>query len=408
MTHPVGTREQWLKARLELLQAEKELTRRSDELAQRRQALPWVRVEQDYSFDAEPGKVSLMELFRGRTQLLVYHFMFGPTWTQGCPSCSAIADGFEGITVHLEHHDVAFAAVSRAPLAKLLRFRERMGWSFPWVSSADGKFNFDFNVSFTEEEQRARYHRVQLRPRVPRDGRGARPESHRYRHCQGRGHGCRNLRPRPSRHERFHPTGWRDLSHLFRLRARAGPGLEHVPVAGSCAAGPQRAGHLVEAPRRVRRRPRQGGCLSASQKHDPRLLGVAVLAFIASTATTVAWCKSMSAMPGMDMPGGWTMTMTFMRTPGQTWVESGGTFVAMWDRHDGGDDAAGFRARAASFAARSVAPPNRARLQLRGRLLRRMGLGRSDSVSIWGRLQCTGPCAARCCRKSPPYWAALS
>jgi predicted dithiol-disulfide oxidoreductase (DUF899 family) len=154
MTHPVGTREQWLDARLDLLQAEKELTRRSDELARRRQALPWVRVERDYEFDDELGNISLRDLFRGRSQLVVYHFMFGPTWTQGCPSCSAIADGFNGIAVHLENHDVALSAVSRAPLAKLLEFRRRMGWTFPWVSSADGKFNFDFNVSFTEEEQR--------------------------------------------------------------------------------------------------------------------------------------------------------------------------------------------------------------------------------------------------------------
>src|ERR1700733_14853712 len=124
MTHPIGTREVWLQARLEVRKAEKELTRRSDELARRRQALPWVPVEQDYSFDAEPGKVSLSDLFRGRSQLLVYHFMFGPTWTQGCPSCSAIADGFNGIAVHLENHDVALAAVSRAPPSKLLAYRK--------------------------------------------------------------------------------------------------------------------------------------------------------------------------------------------------------------------------------------------------------------------------------------------
>lgn len=155
MTQTIGTRDQWLQARLELLKAEKELTRRSDELAQRRRALPWVLVEEDYSFDAEEGKASLKDLFRGRSQLLVYHFMFGPTWTQGCPSCSAIADGFDGIAVHLENHDVALTAVSRAPLPKLLGYRSRMGWRFPWVSSANGKFNFDFNVSFTEEEQRA-------------------------------------------------------------------------------------------------------------------------------------------------------------------------------------------------------------------------------------------------------------
>jgi predicted dithiol-disulfide oxidoreductase (DUF899 family) len=155
MSPTIATRDQWRKARLELLQAEKELTRQSDELARRRQALPWVRVDSSYTFDAEQGEASLKDLFRGRSQLLVYHFMFGPTWTQGCPSCSAIADGFNGIAVHLENHDVALTVVSRAPIAKLLDYRRRMGWGFPWVSSADGRFNFDFNVSFSEEEQRA-------------------------------------------------------------------------------------------------------------------------------------------------------------------------------------------------------------------------------------------------------------
>ncbi len=155
MSHPIASREQWLKARLDLLKAEKQHTRQADELAARRQALPWVRVEKDYSFDTEQGKSTLADLFRGRSQLLVYHFMFGPTWTQGCPSCSAIADGFDGIAVHLENHGVALTAISRAPLPKLLGYRRRMGWSFPWASAADGAFAFDFNVSFTEEQQRA-------------------------------------------------------------------------------------------------------------------------------------------------------------------------------------------------------------------------------------------------------------
>jgi predicted dithiol-disulfide oxidoreductase (DUF899 family) len=155
MTHTTGTREQWLAARLDLLKAEKELTQRSDELAQRRQDLPWVRVEQEYRFDTEAGGASLVDLFRGRSQLLVYHFMFGPNYKAGCPSCSMIADGFDGFAVHLAAHDVALSAVSRAPLAKLLAYRQRMGWSFPWASSAGGDFNFDFNISFTEEEQRA-------------------------------------------------------------------------------------------------------------------------------------------------------------------------------------------------------------------------------------------------------------
>ena len=153
-THMTGTREDWLAARLELLEAEKELTRQSDELAQRRQDLPWVRVEKAYRFDTDDGSASLSDLFGGRSQLLVYHFMFGPDYTAGCPSCSAIADGFDGFAVHLANHDVALWAVSRAPLAKLQAYKRRMGWGFPWASSQDGDFNFDFNVSVTEAQQR--------------------------------------------------------------------------------------------------------------------------------------------------------------------------------------------------------------------------------------------------------------
>src|SRR5689334_7932485 len=154
-THITGTRQDWLKARLDLLEAEKELTRRSDEVAQRRQDLPWVRIDKEYRFDTDKGSASLKDLFQGRSQLLVYHFMFGPDYTAGCPSCSSIADGFDGIAVHLANHDVTLAAVSRAPLAKLLEYERRMGWSFPWASSRDGSFNFDFNVSLTEQQQRS-------------------------------------------------------------------------------------------------------------------------------------------------------------------------------------------------------------------------------------------------------------
>lgn len=152
-THRIATREEWLKARIDLLKDEKELTRRSDELAQRRQDLPWVRVDKDYRFDTDTGSVSLADLFGGRSQLIMYHFMFGPDWKAGCPSCSAIADGFDGIAIHLRNHDVAFWAVSRAPLAKLKAYQERLGWTFPWASSQRGDFNFDFNVSITEEQQ---------------------------------------------------------------------------------------------------------------------------------------------------------------------------------------------------------------------------------------------------------------
>ena len=153
-THKTGTRDEWLKARLDLLRAEKEHTHKGDELARRRQELPWVRIDKDYRFETEEGKASLADLFRGRSQLLIYHFMFGPDYAAGCPSCSAIADGFNGIAVHLANHDVTLSAVSRAPLAKLQAFRRRMGWTFPWASSHGSDFNTDFSVGFTEGQQK--------------------------------------------------------------------------------------------------------------------------------------------------------------------------------------------------------------------------------------------------------------
>lgn len=153
-THKIGTREEWLKERIELLKAEKELTRRSDALAVQRQELPWVAINKGYRFETDEGGASLADLFRGRSQLLVYHFMFGPDYTAGCPSCSMIADGFNGFAVHLANHDVTLTAVSRAPLAKLQSYKRRMGWSFPWASSFGGDFNFDFSVGITEQQQR--------------------------------------------------------------------------------------------------------------------------------------------------------------------------------------------------------------------------------------------------------------
>ena len=152
--HRTGTREEWLAARMELLKDEKELTRRSDELARRRQELPWVRIDKEYHFATDEGKASLADLFKGRSQLLVYHFMLGPDYTAGCPSCSAIADGYNGFAVHLANHDVMFWTISRAPLAKLQAYKQRMGWTFPWASSFGDDFNFDFSVGFTEEQQR--------------------------------------------------------------------------------------------------------------------------------------------------------------------------------------------------------------------------------------------------------------
>jgi predicted dithiol-disulfide oxidoreductase (DUF899 family) len=172
--HMTGTREEWLAARLSLLTAEKELTRRSDELARQRQELPWVQVNKEYRFDTDAGSASLPDLFQGRTQLLVYHLMFGPDFKAPCSSCSAIADGFNGFAVHLANHDVMLWAVSRAPLAKLQACKQRMGWTFPWASSFGGEFNYDFNGSFTEEQQRngIGYNYRQENPLTPQSGNG--------------------------------------------------------------------------------------------------------------------------------------------------------------------------------------------------------------------------------------------
>jgi predicted dithiol-disulfide oxidoreductase (DUF899 family) len=156
-THETGTRDEWLAARLRLWEAERELTHRSDALARQRQALPWVRIDKDYRFDTAAGPASLADLFQGRSQLLVYHFMFGVDYAAGCPSCSAIADGFNGIATHLANHDVMLMAVSRAPQAKLRAYKERMGWTFPWATShpdAGADFNADFKVWFSETQQR--------------------------------------------------------------------------------------------------------------------------------------------------------------------------------------------------------------------------------------------------------------
>ncbi|MGV6872216.1 DUF899 domain-containing protein [Pseudochelatococcus sp. B33] len=173
--HTIGTRAQWLAARLALLKEEKALTQRSDELARQRQELPWVRVDRQYRFDTADGSCSLADLFGRRSQLLIYHFMFGPDYAAGCPSCSALADGFDGSVVHLENHDVAFAVVSRAPIEKLLAYRRRMGWTFNWVSSSASDFNADFNVWFTEEQQQEggieyNYRREPATPRQPLAG----------------------------------------------------------------------------------------------------------------------------------------------------------------------------------------------------------------------------------------------
>jgi len=167
-THITGTREEWLAGRLDLLKAEKEFSRQGDELARWRQQLPWVRVDKEYRFDTDEGSASLKDLFGGRSQLLVYHFMLGPDWKAGCPSCSMIADAFNGSVVHLANHDVMLWSVARAPLPKLQAYKRRMGWTFPWASSFGSDFNLDFSVWITEEQQR-----VGGRRRVQLPARGA-------------------------------------------------------------------------------------------------------------------------------------------------------------------------------------------------------------------------------------------
>jgi predicted dithiol-disulfide oxidoreductase (DUF899 family) len=173
----MATRDEWRAERLALLEAEKDLTRRSDDLARRRQELPWVKIDKEYRFDTEEGSATLADLFRGRSQLLVYHFMFGPDYTAGCPSCSAIADGFDGFAVHLAHHDVMLWAVSRAPIEKLQAFGRRMGWTFPWASSFGNDFNWDFATSLTEQQQReggTEYNYRRQAPYAPPQGSGRR------------------------------------------------------------------------------------------------------------------------------------------------------------------------------------------------------------------------------------------
>jgi len=172
--HKTVSREKWIGARKRLLAEEKELTRRSDDVARQRQQLPWVRIDKEYEFETDKGKASLADLFRGRSQLLVYHFMFGPDYKAGCPSCSAIADGFNGIAIHLANHDVMFWAISRAPLAQLNEYKKRMGWTFPWASSFGSDFNFDFDVSFTEDQQRKGIE-YNYRREPPKEPRGEAP-----------------------------------------------------------------------------------------------------------------------------------------------------------------------------------------------------------------------------------------
>ncbi len=245
--HATGTREEWLAARVDLLAAEKDLTRRSDELARWRRELPWVRIDQAYRFETDEGEASLRDLFKGRSQLLVYHFMFGPDYTAGCPSCSAIADGFNGIVPHLENHDLAFYAVSRAPLAKLTAYKQRLGWSFPWAASNDGEFNRDFCVWFTEQQQREGAIEYNFRREPPSARTRRKPGAGRRDRRHG-GNRRRHFHARQAGRQRLRARGRNRLPHLFQLRAWSGRTMGHVSVARPGAKGTQRERHLVAPP----------------------------------------------------------------------------------------------------------------------------------------------------------------
>ncbi len=242
--HKTGTREEWLAARLELLEAEKELTRRGDELARWRQELPWVRVGKQYRFDTDEGPSSLADLFAGRSQLLVYHFMFGPDYSAGCPSCSAIADGFDGFVVHLASHDVTLCAASRAPLEKIQAYQRRMGWSFPWASSSGSDFSYDFQAASTPQQQQSGTGEYNFRPMDMRPALDAGKEGPLAEWAASCGTDF--------------ATYARRLPHLLGLRARPGRPVGHVPVAGPGTARtkrdacPRRPPQLVAPPRRVR------------------------------------------------------------------------------------------------------------------------------------------------------------
>ena len=227
-THTTGTRDEWLAARLELLEAEKELTRRSDELARQRQELPWVRIDKEYRFDTDEGSASLTDLFRGRSQLLVYHFMFGPDYKAGCPSCSAIADGFDGSVVHLANHDVTLTAVSRAPLAKLQAYKRRMGWGFPGRPRSTATSTPTSGRVHRGAAARGRSSTTTGADFHAPAGEAVRGED--FAVARGR-NGRGDVQARAARRERVRARGWRRLPHLLGVRAWAGRPLGHVPVA---------------------------------------------------------------------------------------------------------------------------------------------------------------------------------
>jgi predicted dithiol-disulfide oxidoreductase (DUF899 family) len=234
--HKVASQEEWLKERVELLKAEKELTRLSDNVARKRQALPWVRIDKEYWFDTDEGEAPLADLFKGRSQLLIYHFMFGPDYVAGCPHCTAIADGFNGFWMHLANHDVMLGAVSRAPLEKLQAYKKRLGWTFPWASSYGSDFNYDFNVSYTKEQQRSgnteyNYQRGDVSSKQSDiDQNHAVPEEVKQI-ADSTGADLGNIHAGSSGHECLRIKRWNNLSYVFELCTWTRRLMGHLPVA---------------------------------------------------------------------------------------------------------------------------------------------------------------------------------
>lgn len=302
-THNTGTREEWLAARLELLKAEKEYSRQGDELARRRQELPRVRIDKEYRFDTDEGSASLIDLFRGRSQLLIYHFMFGPDWKAGCPSCSMIADAFNGSATHLANHDVMLWAVSRAPLSKLQAYKQRMGWTFPWAPSFSSDFNFDFNVWITEEKQRegAEYnYRIEaptsdvFRWRPGQEGGGDLAEDRLAAAC-----GVDALayhRDRPGMSAFALEDG--SICHAYSTYARRGCLLWCLPLARSC---PQR-----DAMRRA-----SGGVVTTSTTSAEQRRSCT----IANTSTSIRLGKSATVVVGVIWPSSASRVSSAISSP---------------------------------------------------------------------------------------------
>ena len=339
VNHPVVSRDRWVAERKTLLAREKELTRLRDQIARERRALPWVRIEKNYVFDGPEGRRTLAELFEGRRQLLVQHFMFGPGWEQGCPSCSFMADHIDGMNVHLAHRDVTFVAISRAPLAEIERFRQRMGWQFKWVSSHGSDFNHDFHVCSRRKSMAKGevYYNYGMQPFESEEA---------------------------ARHQRvLQGRRGRGLSHLLDLPARCGGDDGHVQPAGPHAQGPRRARRsdgLGAPPRSLRAgTAREAGACGQFVLRSARLKGERPVPDARVMASLWPWLAvaGLGALHGLNPANGWM-------------------FAAAW----------GVRSRDRSQALRALMP---------------LAVGHAASVALVAAAVAVGPVDGSRCAASP-------